>query len=286
MVIDYTLMNVLIGIGFLGFSAGIVGVFAFLRGHSLLGDAISHAALPGIALMFLATRTTNAVLLLFGGIISGIFGAILLTIAGTVTRLKTDSLLGLVLSVFFGFGLVLITFIQKKGIAQQAVLNKFLFGNAALLLPNEMCIAIAVSCFVVLTIMFFWKEFKVVVFDPHYAKVIGYPVVLCDMILTFLLIVVIAVGLQMVGVVLMSSMIIAPAAAARQWSSRLSVMLFFAGLFGAVAAIFGSLLSGFVYHMPTGPAIVVIANMWVVISLLLATFFPYLRARVQGYFYE
>lgn len=267
---DYTLRMVMSGTMLLGMTSGALGTFALLRRQSLLGDAISHAALPGIALMFLATHTKNPAILLSGGALSGGVGTLLILLVTHKTTIKKDAILGIVLSVFFGFGLVLLTLIQKLPIANQAVLNKFLFGNASTLLFEDIALIAGVSCVLLLLVGIFWKEFSLLAFDAPFAQTLGYRTAYIEILLTFLIVITIVIGLQTVGVVLMSSMLIAPAAAARQWTTRLSSMVILAGFFGALCGMSGAIVSSMYNRLPTGPTIVVIASMLVVVSLLFA----------------
>jgi len=267
---DYTLTIVILGTTILGITAGALGVFAFLRQQSLLGDAISHAALPGIACAFLFTHSTSPAVLLFGGAIAGGIGTLFVYLITHKTTLKNDAALGIVLSVFFGLGLILLTMIQKQPIANQAILNKFLFGNAATLLLDDVYVMACVSVGVLSCLVLLWPAFKVLTFDPAYARVLGYPVALLDLVLTSLLVLSIVIGLQTVGVVLMSTMFIAPAAAARQWCSRLGSLVILAACFGACAGIVGSLISSRFDQLPTGPTIVVVISSMVLFSLLCA----------------
>jgi manganese/zinc/iron transport system permease protein len=267
---DYTFQLVLIGTLLLGALSGALGVFATLRGQSLLGDAISHAAFPGIALAFLLTWSKNPLLLLAGGASTGMLGAACVTIITNYSSLKHDTALGIVLSVFFGSGLVLLTHIQKIAISNQAVLNKFLFGNAATLLPEDIALIFCVSIFFFVVVLCFWKELSIVAFDAAYAQVLGYRVVQWDMFLSSLLVVVTVVGLQTVGVVLMSSLLIAPSAAARQWTNNLRTMIILSSFFGALSCALGAVVSSMVDQLPTGPVIVVIVSGIVVGSLLFA----------------
>ena len=267
---DYTLRMVMSGTMLLGMTSGVLGTFALLRRQSLLGDAISHAALPGIALMFLATHTKNPAILLLGGALSGGVGTLLILLVTHKTTIKKDAILGIVLSVFFGFGLVLLTLIQKLPIANQAVLNKFLFGNASTLLSEDIALIAGVSCVLLLLVGIFWKEFSLLAFDAPFAQTLGYRTTYIEILLTFLIVITIVIGLQTVGVVLMSSMLIAPAAAARQWTTRLSSMVILAGFFGALCGMSGAVVSSMYNRLPTGPTIVVIASILVVVSLLFA----------------
>lgn len=264
----YTLIIVCIGTMLLGITAGALGVFALLRKQSLLGDTISHAALPGIALMFLATHSRNPLMLILGGSIAGGIGTLLMLVITRLTKLKQDTVLGIILSVFFGFGLVLMTVIQKYAIPHQSILNKFLFGSASTLIIEDIYAMALIASITLFCLALCWKEFALLTFDPAYAHACGYPIIALDIFLTILMVLAISLGLQTVGVVLMSAMLIAPAAAAYQWTTRLSSMVFLAAAIGAVSSFTGSLISSWYTHIPTGPTIVVILSICVLISFV------------------
>ena len=267
---DYTLRTVALGSALLGITAGSLGGFALLRRQSLLGDAISHAALPGIAIAFMLTGSKAPLVLILGAAIAGWIGAALITTVTSRTRIKYDSALGIMLSVFFGLGLVLLTFIQRQPGANQAGLDSFLFGQAAALVERDVLVILTIGSGVLLLMGLFWKEFKLLSFDPDYLGTIGYPVKWLDHLLTTLFVVAIVIGLQTVGVVLMSAMIIAPAAAARQWTDKLGGMILLAGCFGAISGVGGAVTSSVVPSLPTGPTIVLIISTIVFLSLFFA----------------
>ena len=267
---DYTLRTVALGSALLGITAGSLGGFALLRRQSLLGDAISHAALPGIAIAFLLTGSKAPLVLIVGAALAGWIGATLITTVTTKTRIKYDSALGIMLSVFFGFGLVLLTFIQRQPNSNQAGLDSFLFGQAAALVERDVLVIFVIGAFVLFLMALFWKEFKVLSFDADFLGTLGYPVRWLDHILTSLFVVAIVIGLQTVGVVLMSAMIIAPGAAARQWTDRLGVMICLAGFIGAISGVGGAVASSVAPSLPTGPTIVLIVSVFVFLSLLFA----------------
>jgi manganese/zinc/iron transport system permease protein len=267
---DYTLRQVAVGSAMLGIVNGVLGSFAVLRKQSLLGDGISHAALPGIALAFLLTGSKSSLVLLLGAAAAGWVATLLIMSIVKHTRVKYDSALGLILSVFFGFGLVLLTYIQKMPVATQAGLDKFLFGQAATLLRKDVVTISILGGIVLAFLLVFWKEFKLLSFDPDFGYSLGFPVRILDVLLTTLLVVAIVIGLQTVGVVLMSAMVVAPAAAARQWTDRLGVMVTVSGIFGALAGVSGALVSSQAARIPTGPMIVLCASAIVIFSLLLA----------------
>ena len=266
----YVLIIVALGALLVGATAAAVGVFALLRRQSLLGDAISHAALPGIAIMFLLGYGAHPFLLLLGGGLAGSLGALLVTVIVHTTSLKRDALLGIMLSVFFGFGIVLKTVIQKQGVANQAVLGKFFFGNASTLLPIDLLMITLVAALVFSVLFFFWKEFVALSFDSEYTRTAGYSVLLLDIMLLLITILAIVVGLHSVGVLLMSALLIAPAAAARQWTNSVSSMVWLAILFGAFSGLCGALMSSQIEHLPTGPMIVIVLSGIVVCSFLCA----------------
>ncbi len=268
---DYTLTTIMLGTSIMGFVSGVMGVFAMLRQQSLLGDAVAHAALPGIAMMFMLTYTTNPFILLLGGAISGWIGTMCMEAITNFTNLKKDAALGIVLSVFFGFGLLLMTIIQKLPIANQSILNKFLFGNASTLLRSDVHMIGAIGLMIILLLIFIWKEAKTTTFDPQFAYTIGIHPRYIQTMLTTMIVFSIMIGLQTVGVVLMSAMLIAPAAAARQWTNNLASIVLLSGVFGIASSIGGTLISSQISHMPTGPVIVVVASCIVLVSLLCGT---------------
>ncbi|HVM69683.1 MAG TPA: metal ABC transporter permease [Gaiellaceae bacterium] len=267
---DHTFRTVALGSAALGVTAGALGTFAVLRRQSLLGDAISHAALPGVALAFLLTGSKAPLPLVLGAALAGFAATLVVIGIVRTTRIKTDGALGLVLSVFFGLGLVLLTVVQRRPDAAQAGLDRFLFGQAAALLRSDL-VTMAVLGGIALALMLLaWKELKLLAFDPDFGTSLGFPMRAVDVLLTALLVTAIVIGLQTVGVVLMAAMVIAPAAAARQWTDRLGGVAGLAALFGAAAGVSGAVLSSETERLPTGPTIVLCATGLVVVSLLLA----------------
>jgi manganese/zinc/iron transport system permease protein len=267
---DYTLRTVAIGAGVLGIVSGALGSYAVLRKQALLGDAVSHAALPGIAIAFMLTGSKAPLVLVLGAAIAGWLATLLMISIIKTTRLKDDSVLGLLLSVFFGFGLVLLTFIQRTPNAAKAGLDKFLFGQAATLLASDVITMSVLGLIVLAFVALLWKEFKLLAFDPAFGASLGFRMRFLDVALTTLIVVAIVVGLQTVGVVLMSAMFVAPASAARQWTDRLVGMIGLAGLFGAIAGVSGAVISSSTTHLPTGPTIVLCVSVLVFISLFFA----------------
>jgi manganese/zinc/iron transport system permease protein len=267
---DYTLRTVALGTAMIGIVSGVLGCFAFLRRQSLLGDAISHATLPGVVLAFILTGSKEPLVLIIGGIVAGWLATLLIIAVINQTRIKEDSAMGVALSIFFGFGLMLLAFTQTMPNARQAGLDRFLFGQAAAIIERDVITIAVLGLISIGAMAAFWKEFKLLSFDPEYAASMGFPVRLLDIALTTLLVVAIVIGLQAVGVILMSAMIVAPAAAARQWTDRLGLMVVLSALFGAVSGIGGALISSTGAGLGTGPVIVLFISALVLLSMLLA----------------
>lgn len=268
LIYDYTLRNVALGSAVLGIVSGVLGSFAVLRRQGLMGDALSHAALPGVCLAYMVTGTKTPLVLMLGAAVAGWLG--MLAILQIVRRTKIDSgsALGIVLTVFFGFGVVLLTVIQKSNDANQAGLDKFLFGQAAALVQEQVLTMSVLGSLALMVVWVLFKEFKLLSFDPEFAGTLGMRTHLLGTVLTGLLVVAIVIGLNTVGVVLMSAMLVAPAAAARQWTHSLSRMVLYAGLIGAGSGLVGSVFSVVEEKVPTGPAIVICLGAVVVLSLL------------------
>ncbi|WP_034042653.1 metal ABC transporter permease [Wocania ichthyoenteri] len=265
---DYTLRTITLGTAILGAVTGMLGSFAVLRKQSLLGDAISHAALPGIAIAFLITGAKDSNTLLLGALVSGLIGTFWIRGIITKTHLKSDTALGLILSLFFGFGMLLLTFIQKQPNANQAGLDKYLFGQAATLVESDVWLMAIITGICLIVLLLFWKEFKLLLFDADYTKTLGFNTKFIDILITTFIVLAIVLGLQTVGVVLMSAMLLAPAAAARQWTNSLSTMVFLAAIFGAFSGVFGTAISASQNNLSTGPVIVLVAAVFVVFSFI------------------
>ncbi|MCK0130498.1 metal ABC transporter permease [Flavobacteriaceae bacterium F08102] len=245
-----------------------LGSFAVLKKQSLLGDAISHAALPGIAIAFLITGTKDSNVLLIGALVSGLIGAFWIRGITRNTHLKSDTALGLILSTFFGFGMLLLTYIQKLPDANQSGLDKFLFGQAATLLVSDVWFMAIITFVCIIVLLLFWKEFKLLLFDPDFTKTLGFNTKFLDILITSFIVLAIVMGLQTVGVVLMSALLLAPAAAARQWTNSLRVMVMLAAMFGSLSGVLGTAISSSQANLSTGPVIVLIAGVFVLISFI------------------
>ncbi len=267
---DYTLQTVALGALLLGVISGTLGSFAVLRRQSLLGDTLSHAALPGICLGFIIAGSRHLPGMMLGALVTGLLATLTMLLLQRHSRLKLDAIMGTVLSVFFAVGVVLLTWIQNHAGAAQAGLDSFLFGQAAAMLRSDVQLMAIVAAISTALLLLFWKELKVTTFDPLFAHTLGLPVVVLEGALTMMVAIAVVVGLQLVGVVLMSAMIIAPAVAARQWVNRLAPMLLLAAVFAAVGGVTGAVLSSLQRGLSTGPLIVLCISAIAIVSILIA----------------
>ena len=267
---DANVRYVTLGSVLLAASSAVVGCFTLLRKRALVGDAVAHAVLPGVCLAFILSGTKNPFILLLGAFITGWVSLVTIDFITSRSRIKEDTAIGLVLSVFFGIGILLLTAIQHSGNAAQSGLDKFLFGKAASLVGEDLIAFSLVAILLLIATILFYKELKLLCFDETYARTIGFPVRRLELLLTTLTVLAVVVGIQAVGVVLMAAMLITPAAAARFWTDRLGVMLVLAALIGAFSGVAGAFVSYTAPAMPTGPWIVLIVSMIAILSFALA----------------
>ncbi|MEM9293822.1 MAG: iron chelate uptake ABC transporter family permease subunit [Acidobacteriota bacterium] len=267
---SFTLRNVLLGTTLLGVVGGVLGCFTLLRRESLLGDALAHAALPGVCIAYLITGAKSSGPLFLGALVAGVVGALTILVVVRWSKLVTDAAIGIVLSVFFGLGIMLLTYIQKLPLGNQSGLDKYLFGQAATLMPQDVQLMALLGAAVLVLLALFFKELKLLTFDREYAASLGMPVLRLEVLMTLLLVAVVVVGLSTVGAVLMVATLVTPAAAARQWTDRLGWMLVLAALIGGGSGMVGALASASVDRLPTGPVVVLVASALLTLSITLA----------------
>jgi len=267
---DANVRWVVAGSVLLGGAAGGLGSFVYLQKRSLLGDTLAHAALPGVCLAFLLIGRKEFIALLLGAAATGWLGALAVNYIVTHTKLKLDAALGIVLTSFFGLGIVMLTHIQKSGSGAQSGLDKFLFGQAAVMSQYDVTVLAVVAVILLVIVLIWFNRFMLISFDPGFASSIGLKVGWLQFILTSMIVMAVTIGLQAVGVVLMAAMLITPAAAARQWTNQLSVMVVLASLFGIVSGLFGAYISFLAPGFPTGPWMVVVVTIIFAISVLFA----------------
>ncbi|HET7237942.1 MAG TPA: metal ABC transporter permease [Terrimicrobiaceae bacterium] len=256
---DPSLRNALMGSVLLGVCCGLMGAFLVVRKLSLLGDALSHAVLPGVALGFLWNMSKDPVAIFVGATLVGLLGAGTVQLLRATTRHKEDAALGFVLASFFGVGICLFTMIQNLPGGNKSGLDKFMFGQAAALGRGDVILLGVVTTLVLCAVVVFYKEYTITSFDPGFARSLGMPVQFFHYSLMLLLAFAIVSSLQAVGVVLVSAMLVIPAAAAFLLTDRFSVMLVLSAIFGMVSGGAGAFFSFVGRNLPTGPFMVLAA---------------------------
>ncbi len=273
--LGYNATLVAIGAALLGAASGITGTFLFLRKRALVSDAVSHATLPGVCVAFLILvglggDGRNLAALLIGSAVSAGIGLWCMNWLTRNTRLAEDAAIGAVLSVFFGFGIVLLTVIQTLGIGRQAGLEGFLLGSTAGMLMSDALVIAGGGAVVLLVILLARRPMTMVAFDPEYAAARGLPVSRIDMLMMGLVMAVTVVGLKVVGLILIVALLIIPAVTARFWTERADQVVILAGVLGALAAYVGAAVSASAPNLPTGAIIVLMSFALFAVSLLIA----------------
>lgn len=263
--LDYNTRVVVIGTTLLGFAAGTIGAFMLLRKRALLGDALSHATLPGIGLAFIIATAAGGSgkslpILLAGAVVTGVLGVLAALAIRSFSRLKEDAALGIVLSVFFGAGVAVLGVIQKMGTGSAAGLEGFIYGKTASMLSSDAKLIAFAAAGVAVVCGLLFKEFALLCFDAGYARSEGWPVFLLDLAMMALVVAVTVIGLQAVGLILIIALLIIPAAAARFWTNRLHMMVIDSASLGAISCFLGASLSALLPRLPAGAVIVVVAS--------------------------
>ncbi|MDD9922946.1 MAG: metal ABC transporter permease [Boseongicola sp.] len=273
--LGYNATLVTIGATLLGVAAGVTGTFLFFRKRALVSDAISHATLPGVALAFIVMVSLgldgrNLPGLLFGSAVTAALGLFLVQWLSTRTRLTEDAAIGAVLSVFFGFGIVLLTVIQTMSSGRQAGLEGFLLGSTAGMLFADAILIAAGGLLAVALVYLFRRPMTMVAFDREFARASGVNLDRTDLIMMALVMGVTVIGLKVVGLILIVALLIIPPAAARFWSDRAEIVVLMAGAIGGLSGWIGAAISASAPNLPTGPIIVLVAFAGFALSMVLA----------------
>lgn len=265
---DPAVRYALAGAVLIGICCGVLGGFVVVRKMALVGDTLSHAVLPGVAIGFLWNLSKDPLAIFAGATIAGLLGTATVRAITATTRLKEDAALGLVLASFFAVGACLVTMIQRLPTGNKSGIDKFLFGQAAAIGADDVYLMSVVAALVLGLVGLFYKELLVASFDRGFARASGLPVAWVDRGLMLLLAFTVVIALQAVGAVLVSAMLITPAASAYLLTDRLHRLLGLAAGFGVVAGVLGAFLSFIGHNLPTGPFMVVGAS-----TIFAGTFF-------------
>ncbi|RDW16222.1 metal ABC transporter permease [Oceanobacillus chungangensis] len=252
----------------LGVAAGIVGCLTYWKRQNLMSDALSHATLPGVVISFLFIGEKNSILLLLGAAISALIGALLIQWITTSSRISEDSSMGMILSVFYGLGVMLLSIANKSAGGNQSGLNSFIYGQAASMVMSDVITMFLLALLVIFIMVIGFKEWKIYIFDPQFAKGIGLSLKGMNVFYTAVLVTTIVIGIQAVGVILMAAMMITPAVSARYWTHSFKIMVLLAAAFGGISGAVGTLISAIGSGLPTGAFIVLVASGLFFISLI------------------
>ncbi len=270
---DYNTRVVMLGTMLLGMAAGTIGSFTLLRRRALMGDALSHATLPGVGLAFMLAPMAgldgkSMPVLLAGAAISGLAGVGAILFVRNLTRLKEDAALGIVLSVFFGAGIAVLSLVQQMPTGHAAGLEAFIYGKTASMVAGDawMIGAAGLGCVLVATAVF--KELSLLCFDEGYAGARGFPVLGLDILLMAMVVIVTIIGLQAVGLVLMIALLVIPAAAARFWTQDMRNMTLISALIGGISGLLGSSMSAVFPRLPSGAMIVLVSGGLFFVSMM------------------
>ncbi len=272
---DYNTRVVLAGTILLGITSGLVGVYLLLRKRALLGDAISHATLVGIGLVYLWTvmigQDKTLSVLLIGAAISGTLGGVSVLLLRHFANIREDAALGIVLSVFFGAGVALLSVLQKIKKGNIAGLESFIYGKVVAITGDDVALAAAVLVVVAVIIAALGKELKILCFDIELARSQGWPVMLLDCLLIAMVVAVTIVGLKAIGLIMVIALQVIPAASARFWTHDLKRMLIISGLLGGLSCAVGAMASAVFADMPSGATIVLCGCGFFLLSFTIGT---------------
>ncbi len=261
---------VLLGSVLLGASASVIGSFTFLRRRALMGDALAHAALPGVMSAFLLFQTRDPFVMLLGAVTSSFLGYYLIEYLTQHTKIRQDSALAIVLSFFFALGIFQLSLIQQMEIEGKSGLDKILFGQSAAMMPEDIQVLAISAVFILVLVYLSFYKFRLITLDRQYAQTLGVNVKAYDLVLALAIVLSVVIGLQMVGVVLMAAVLLIPVSAARYWSHDLRKILFLCAIFGALAGILSTNISYMAPKMPTGPWMVTVLAGIFLVSLVFA----------------
>lgn len=280
MIDDFTTLRLFIGITVISITAGVIGVFNFLQKKALVGDAIAHAVLPGIVIAYLISGVRVSWMLLVGAIIAGFLTLSIISLLVKNTKLKQDSVIALVMISFFAFGLSLLSYVQLQPALSQAGLTDFLFGKVTSLTENDLNLFIFICIFLLIVIRLFFKRIIAVVFDSTFMRFKGYSMVKWTFFLNVITIIIVSIGIQAVGVVLMSALLILPVTTAKQLTNKRFNLMVWTIFFSISAAIIGTFISLNTSQLPTGPLISMVLCCGLFIAVTLKWFIS--KTQVHG----
>lgn len=267
---DPNVRYVALAILLLGGVSGAVGTFNFLRKKTLVGETVAHSMLPGVLIAFVLSGVKDPLVLISGAAVSGWLSILVVDYITRQSKIKGDSALAIVLSSFFGLGIVILTVIQRTYGREQSGLDHYIFGNAAAMSPEDSLVFGIISLVVLLVVVWHYFSLKAVVFNHDFAQSVGINTKWIETLISFITILSISVGIKAVGIVMMSALLIIPPTAARFWTDKLGRMLLISGVFGALSGWLGAFVSYSYSSMPTGPWTIVMISLIAFVSMMFA----------------
>lgn len=267
---NYIYFIVIIAISLLGFLLGSFGSIVVLRKEALVSDGVSHATLPGIVLAFIIFQKRSLPLLILGAIVSSLIMMFLFRIIRRFTKVKKDALLAILLAGFFGLGQILLSVLKQSPLSGKAGIDTFMFGQLADVNATNIYITIGVLIFVFIFLLVFWKEIKLATFDEEYFKSLGFSPRLIDIMITFLIVISIVIGLEMVGIVLIVALLILPSFVGRYLTNKYYLNFIISGATGLISGVLGTVLTMIVTDIPPGPSVVIFLSFFAIMTLLFA----------------
>ncbi|MBF0779814.1 metal ABC transporter permease [Granulicatella sp. 19428wC4_WM01] len=268
---DYSFLTVVIGTTVLAIATSMIGTLSVLTKQSLIGDTLGHASYPGVIFSFMIFQSRNPLLLMLGAMFSGYVSYYTVHFIKNHSKHSYVNALALVSSSFFGLGMVLKNFIQGHEAfskATQAGLQKYLFGQAAFIQADDVTLILTVSSLCIILFLVFYQRYKLFIFDRTFAFINGVPIKFLNHLTTFMMISLIAIGLKVVGAILISSFLIAPAITGILWSKHYHKALIISVCTGVISAFVGTYTSSIVSDLSTGPAIIVVMSLIAITSFL------------------
>ena len=252
----------------LGVAAGTIGCIAYWKRQNLMSDALSHAALPGVVIAFLLWGEKNLLVLVIGAGITALIGALFIQWVTTSSRITEDSAMGMVLAVFYGFGIMLLAIANRLPGGNQSGLDNFIYGQAAAMVRSDVITMLILALVVLFIVFISFKEWKIFLFDKEFAQGLGISIQRMNTLYSVVLVMAIVIGIQAVGVILMAALLIIPAVSARYWTQSFHWMILLSALIGGLSGVLGTLVSTMKNGLPTGPFIVVVGAGFFVLSFL------------------
>ncbi len=265
-----TITYVIIGNIFIAVTISALGTLVLLQRNPLSGDAIAHAQLPGICFGFLIVGKKEITPIIIGATVCGLIACLLIDYIPKKSKIKKDTATSLVLSIFFGVGLLLISFIQNSKNVEQSGLYSYLLGDAASMQKIDILIIISLSVIILTMLIILMRLFHALLFDEFFIQSIGWPVNIIRLLLNIFIVLAIVLGSQSIGLILINALLIIPAALAPFWTQNFYRRFIVAIFFAILSAIIGSLLSAKYSRLPTGASIVLSISFFAFISFFLA----------------